>query len=190
MNGYRERKHDPRPWLIYSQKLLADDDEDPSFPGPWDDEPDESLWTDPDTNYLCRATRNHLGHWCGYVAVPREHPYHGASAEFLYEQKIEISVHGGLTFSDTFFEEGDWWFGFDCGHAWDLGPIDLIFARMGMDFLNERKVYRDLNYVKLQCTYLAKQLHDLAIAYHKRGRRELVLDENTLSALLDLRGEE
>ena len=67
-------------------------------------------------------------------------------------------VGGGLpcglvNFSDSWFDEGDWWFGFDCGHAWDITPVT------NMPFPNSE--YRTLDYVITETTYLAAQLEAL-----------------------------
>jgi hypothetical protein len=38
--------------------------------GPWDDEPDNQAWTEPETGYRCCAMRQpQLGNWLGYVRV-------------------------------------------------------------------------------------------------------------------------
>jgi hypothetical protein len=81
-----------------------------------------------------------------------------------------LSVHGGITFSDSCQEGGlichvdeedkrpIWWFGFDCSHAWDISPkMDSITqVRVGRE-----SVYRDIRYVRKEIRDLAKQLHDL-----------------------------
>lgn len=80
--------------------------------GPWDHEPDKVQWQDEATGLPCLALRSH-GHWCGYVGVPKGHPFY----EKGYSEKIcdckdneyscydhspecRVEVHGGLTFSD------------------------------------------------------------------------------------------
>lgn len=48
------------------------------FPaGPWQDEPDKAQWVDEATNLDCLMVRNPMGALCGYVGVPREHPWYG-----------------------------------------------------------------------------------------------------------------
>lgn len=116
--------------------------------GPWQSEPDQEIWADPDTDLPCLAVRGPFGAWCGYVGVPPDHPAHGLSyykSEFSIEeieaglggklaaQKVvnDIEVHGGLTFAgkrDYVFPETarcrDWhFFGFDCSHAGDYDPL-------------------------------------------------------------------
>ncbi|MFZ1363073.1 MAG: hypothetical protein WAS05_09130 [Candidatus Nanopelagicales bacterium] len=59
-----------------------------------------------------------LGHLCGYVRVPEDHPWHNK----LYDDECydDVVVHGGLTYSEA--ELGEWWIGFDCAHLGDYIP--------------------------------------------------------------------
>ena len=60
------------------------------------------------------------GHHCAYVRIPRDHPYF----EVHYDD-INISVHGGLTFSEMV--DGEYWIGWDYGHGGDkVRNFDLI----------------------------------------------------------------
>lgn len=82
-----------------------------------------------------------LGHYCGYVKLPDDHPYVRfikkrkfklGSKEFEIEggyEKMDIDCHGGLTFSRRIssenineypqgFSEG-YWIGWDYGHFGD-----------------------------------------------------------------------
>lgn len=53
--------------------------------GPWDSEPDEKAWVDPETGLACVINRvSHSGHLCGYVGVPLLH----ALYKFDYNQRI------------------------------------------------------------------------------------------------------
>lgn len=64
----------------------------------------------------CRVFRHpDLGHLCGYVEVPDEHPWHGKGYDDL------VSVHGGLTYAGNLRGDG-WWIGFDCAHFGDFVP--------------------------------------------------------------------
>lgn len=92
-----------------------------------------------ESGLLCRAERNvELGVFCGYVALPPSHPWHGRLytecawgcpsypepgwAHCLHDSIAEVvDVHGGVTFSEAF--EGGWWIGFDCGHWCDTVPF-------------------------------------------------------------------
>jgi hypothetical protein len=129
--------------------------------GPWHKEPDRLEWVDKSTGYPCIALRNMhaTGAWCGYVAIPTSHPYHGVNYN-----DIDLDVHGGLTYSrkcqgdaitgvchESKDEDDVWWLGFDCAHGNDIAP--LVSCWFGE--------YCDLEYVKKECTKLAKQLKKL-----------------------------
>ena len=133
--------------------------------GPWDDEPDEALWRDEATGFACAAFRvGWSGHWCGYVALPPEHPAHGLPDEYDYN----VYVHGGATYAGDLAHSASlrlamlttacgnsnpWWVGFDCAHSGDSSPLDITDGhRFG--------TYRTLAYVKQQCAKLASELRD------------------------------
>jgi hypothetical protein len=88
--------------------------------GPWQREPDKKQWQDAETGLPCLAVRGPGGHWCGYVGVSPEHPWHGkgysesktapctdecADREddwhFACTPEGIIEVHGGLTFANS-----------------------------------------------------------------------------------------
>jgi hypothetical protein len=74
-----------------------EDKRDKDWPkGEWDNEPDKIQWVDPTTNLPCLMVRNHSGAWCGYVGVAEGHPAFG-----VHYDRVNVEVHGGLTFSDT-----------------------------------------------------------------------------------------
>lgn len=124
--------------------------------GPWDGEPDRVEGKHAGLPTL--ALRNPMGGWCGYVAVPPGHPFHGQP----YDEHYDLDVHGGLTYSDRCDgsrichipkpgEPDDvWWFGFDCGHSSDLLP--------GMRDYGFGGTYRTLDYVRAEIQKLAEQL--------------------------------
>ena len=134
--------------------------------GPWQDEPDRVEFVH--AGFACLANRrgDELGHWCGYVGVPREHPAYGKSYN-----DVDVEVHGGLTYAAKC--EGEichvpapgmpddvWWLGFDCAHAGDLGP-GLRATLRSLDVPENpffRDVYRDLPYVRREIEQLAEQL--------------------------------
>lgn len=142
--------------------------------GPWDDEPDKVQWQDVVTGLPCLAVRNELGFWCGYVAITEDHP----CFELPYDdEKVDLSCHGGLTFSGHCSEHNPehgichvpapgepdnvWWFGFDCGHAFDFCPgvvATLKECKCYNPDLHEHDVYRTLKYVRRECAKLARQL--------------------------------
>jgi len=131
--------------------------------GPWQKEPDKMQWTDEATNLPCLIVRNNGGALCGYVGVTADHP----AFETQYSD-VDVSCHGGLTFSefcdpdskichDPDKGEPDrvWWLGFDCCHGGDYSPRDfrLSFTRWAK--------YRDLEYVRNECSKLAAQLAEM-----------------------------
>jgi hypothetical protein len=101
-----------------------------------------------------------IGHLCGYIALPPEHPW---SIIGDYDG-IECSVHGGLTYHrgprvvtstqlDDFFgadfaPQGWHVFGFDCSHYGDRRPL-AVFGGDGE--------YRTIEYVRDQLVSLALQ---------------------------------
>jgi len=141
--------------------------------GPWNDEPDKVQWPDPRTGLACMIRRGPLGVWCGYVGVDETHPWFGKDYE-----DVPVDVHGGLTFAapcDGDEEHGLchvpgpgepdplYWFGFDCGHAWDVHPrfLDPAYpdiVRMETEF----GTYRDVAYVTAETENLALQIANAA----------------------------
>lgn len=136
--------------------------------GPWQDEPDKRQWLDETTGLPCLIVRHKRGgHLCGYVGVPKDHPYHGKHYD---ADGIDVDVHGGLTFASACshgdeastvchrVEDGEddnvWWLGFDTAHLGDLSPGYATFQR-GLD---DGSSYRDFTYVQRECERLAKQL--------------------------------
>ena len=132
--------------------------------GAWDEEPDKLQWQDEVSGLPCLIVRSHTGALCGYAGVPPSHPWHGKDYDAVC---VEIEVHGGLTFASECQRGHDesrgvchvpgpgepdhiWWFGFDCGHCFDIVPA--YPAAFG------EAEYRDLAYVRGEVTQLAAQL--------------------------------
>ncbi len=70
--------------------------------GPWDAEPDEHDWNHKGL-LSCAMRRGPSGHWCGYVAVPLSHPWHGKSysekvkaPKALMEREVNINSIGAV----------------------------------------------------------------------------------------------
>jgi hypothetical protein len=139
--------------------------------GEWQDEVDKAQWQDEATGLPCLAVRHsNLGHLCGYVGVDAKHPLHGKDYDVP-----EVDVHGGLTFASACAEgdesrsichvagDGDpdhvWWFGFDCGHLYDMSPGRVRSSNYWGD---EGDVYRNIDYVKRECAKLAERLQEAA----------------------------
>ena len=119
--------------------------------GEWQGEPDKKLWLDESTGYPCRIVRHgDLGHLCGYVGVPPDHP----AFENNYDD-VDVECHGGLTYDN--FSQRVWWLGFDCAHFRDISPgraLRFSAAESGAS-------YKTLSYVESECRKLAKQLKEL-----------------------------
>jgi hypothetical protein len=95
-----------------------------------------------DDGYALLALVNGTGAWCGYLGLPDGHRWHGLD----YTQVRDVSVHGGLTYSNaeapwSVIDElalsaepriPSWWLGFDCAHSGDHVPaLAGIFGRGG-----------------------------------------------------------
>jgi hypothetical protein len=143
---------------------------------PWLDEPDLDYFRIKDM--LCVAIRHPWGHWCGYVGVGSKHPLYGVKCSELEEAGEEIRAHGDINWSAPLTEFTGWYFGFDCGRAFDYEPYKIRwFRQMGMpeSMIREHEAlfphegggpfplrYRDLNYVRANCAAIAAQIIDIA----------------------------
>jgi hypothetical protein len=130
--------------------------------GPWQGEPDEHEWRA--FGLPCLMRRNGLGAWCGYVAVPRTHPWF----ERHYAE-VPAEVHGGLTYSAVCTgavchvprpgePEDVWWLGFDCSHYVDLSPG---LSPLGFG-VTAGRTYRAFGWVFAEVEKLAAQAHAAA----------------------------
>lgn len=133
--------------------------------GQWQAEPDKMQFTDETTGLPCLIVRNTTGALCGYVGVSEGHPLYAK-----HYDEAGVRVHGGLTFADFCSgnpEEhsichvpGDgepdkvWWLGFDCAHLGDFIPR--------LDHRGDHGEYRNIEYVKSECRFLAGQLNGTA----------------------------
>ena len=152
----------------------------------WMSEPDREEWVDAATGYPCLAQRGPVGAWCGYVAVPVDHPtagldYYSSPFELKDFETLtvarvnaqravnDIEVHGGLTYAGNdrihaMAAKGAWWFGFDCAHSRDYCPRihqpDHAVLGLGCPagWGDARIEYRTLEYVREQSAKLAAQL--------------------------------
>lgn len=68
--------------------------------------------------FTCVVIFQTLAHRCGYVAIPKDHSLYKVDC-----MNMDISCHGGLTYSDSeLYGQDDknvWWIGFDCNHYGD-----------------------------------------------------------------------
>ncbi len=122
--------------------------------GPWTKEQDFYEWADHESGFTCLIIRHStLGHLCGYISVPRKHPYYLLDYDGL-ENEFGLSIHGGLTYSGP-INEHEWCFGFDCGHVSDLSPGLYMNPLQKLEF---EGTYKDLVFVANECRSLARQL--------------------------------
>jgi hypothetical protein len=154
------------------------------LPGPWCSEYDKKQWIDPKTGLPCLVVRNDMGALCGYVGVPRGHPWYEKGYDSIDPYP---SVHGGLTYASRCYgkichevEPGEpddvWWLGFDCAHAGDVTPAIAMIcgedSAVGKAFGAISKAmsawrrngdeYRDVGYVEKEVADLALQAADAA----------------------------
>lgn len=125
-----------------------------------------------------------IGHRCGYVLLPPGHPWYNKGYD-----NIDVSIHGGLTFSRNVgdgegWPEAGYWIGFDCNHYDDAPDLDEMsseflaeYRRMEKLIQKAREVYRSLGllatppkrvvrrrvYVEGQCKQLASACHDVLV---------------------------
>jgi hypothetical protein len=118
---------------------------------------------------------SHLGHLCGYIVIPKEHPFYG-----MYRDHIPLAVHGGITYANH--EDDDYVIGFDCAHAEDLVPgivRDLELAGYVTGVMRRfpfPATYKDLSYVKGEISHMIRQVELLEynpITYKKAGKMAL-----------------
>lgn len=131
---------------------------------PWKGEPDREEFVH--AGLPCILRRGPMGVWCGYVGVPPEHPWHGRGCD-----EVEVSVHGGLNYSEACDHElgvchvpapgasdDVWWFGFDCAHGGDRIPK---MERLALRSFTTG-VYRTIHYARMETRALADQLSAFA----------------------------
>lgn len=127
------------------------------------DRPSDVLGTGVHAGYEWVVTHNTFGYRCGYVRVPKGHPWHG-----LEYDRVEAEVHGGLTFSspDKACDKGGtddaWWLGFDFAHGGDAPDHGLPWAGAAKDVMS--KIYAGRGYhawtqaeVEAECRDLCEQ---------------------------------
>lgn len=136
--------------------------------GPWIDEPDFLSWEY--KGIKCLINRAASGYLCGYCEIPKGHSFYEVD---VFENHIEVDVHGGLTFGGYINEK--WFIGFDCAHSMDICPamqkmMKEVTDKSGMrqlydDILKRNpespllnRTYKDINFVQIECENLANQI--------------------------------
>lgn len=136
------------------------------------EEGDYFEFINPYSRYPCCINRNYLTKaWCGYVAIPEDHPFYGKHFKDIDMtlqpmEKRKIKVHGGLTFSDKGM------FGFDCGHPTDyyiddnftplMSAINMI-SDIGEMFFDNVKVTGKVTYKTKE--FVIRETHKMAEAF-------------------------
>lgn len=98
-----------------------------------------------------------MGHRCGYVLVPAEHPMFGK-----HYDDVEVDVHGGLTYAEA--EDGLWCFGYDCAHWDDAKDPEIMSDEQKKVFMNwpdTGGTIKTLDFCVAECESLAKQLGEM-----------------------------
>jgi hypothetical protein len=135
-----------------------------------------------DHEYL--IVMNTMGHRCGYVAIPTDHPFDKTKleeSEFLGRKRdhynyfsLDISCHGGLTFMDRHHGLkdllsvpcNDFWIGFDCGHYRDASDIECAEKYFQIDesrheslsLMSQEGTIREFDYAERECHRIIDQL--------------------------------
>lgn len=117
-------------------------------------------------DFVCTAYPQ--GHRCGYVNIPRTHPWYGMKN---YDEVMNVDVHGGITFNrlDVKTRIRDYvnsrWIGFDCNHYNDA-PDPEVQAKHGykdpIQPMNPHGVVRSLEYVIAECRRVCEQVAERA----------------------------
>lgn len=110
--------------------------------------------------FACVMRTGPMGTVNGYLGVESDHPWFGVDY-----MKIDVSVHGGLTYSDSRLpgrwirpgSVGRWWVGFDTGHFGDVVPeVDKMLAELGVKIPSDGE-QRDDRYVRSELVRLVAQ---------------------------------
>lgn len=96
--------------------------------------------------------KNGMGYRCGYVGIPKGHPWYGKGYDELCPE-----VHGGLTYADLSEDESVWWMGFDCAHYMDAPDPQLVEAGYCFTRMNPAAIIRSQDYVESNCHTLCEQ---------------------------------
>lgn len=103
-----------------------------------------------------------MGHYCGYVGIPKGHPDWGKGYD-----EVDIVVHGGLTFSEqgdgskNFPNKEKWYFGFDCAHVGDFIPMTGYRIALGLF---------DINSHKWSLKEIVEETENMAKQFSERGK--------------------
>jgi len=131
----------------------------------WETEPDKVEFEY--KGFKCLILRHPtLLHLNGYVGLTENHQYYGKDCS-----KIDIDVHGGLTFAEMGdgenWPKGYYWIGFDTGHCTDYSPgMEKIINR------GTNEIYKNIDYVTNEVKKLVDQL-DIIQKYGKKTLKSI-----------------
>ena len=101
---------------------------------------------------------NNMGYRCGYVRLPKGHPWHGKDWD-----EVSVDVHGGITFAEADVQcdkggaDDAWWLGFDCAHSGDAPDPSLPRENSRWTALRSYEVVHTQEYVERECRKLCEQ---------------------------------
>lgn len=104
---------------------------------------------------ILRVRPEYSGHLCGYVRVNKG----WGALDFDEYNKLDVKVHGGITYSGKIEGEEGYWLGFDCAHSGDIAPAyddDYIET-----FESYGYTYKDMKYVEDEVKSMIDQLIEL-----------------------------
>lgn len=122
------------------------------------------------------------GHLCGYICIPKDHPWNELGWDNIFSLENPPQVHGGLTY---FSSEGtDFWIGFDCAHSGDFVPSleslkkemmkidsryrkmkeeeEALFSQLSIKRRFFENTYRNISFVINECKSLAEQVLNIS----------------------------
>lgn len=122
----------------------------------------------------CVLKRSPHGILCGYVGIPKEHPYWGMT--YNDDKPIwDLEVHGGITWAENCLPgedpDGRWYLGFDTGHSCDFipGMFNPMLAVGKLGVFTDPSRYKDANYVTKEIINLVTQLLNAQFAPTKKA---------------------
>lgn len=107
--------------------------------------------------YDYQIKHNGIGFRCGYVLLPKDHPWSGKHYDV-----IKCGRHGGLTYTNE-SDDGRYAIGFDCAHCFDgIDPSLPNERREDMELLKlfEKSFngqIKDNEYVRKECEKIIEQ---------------------------------
>ena len=103
-------------------------------------------WSGKENYFLMGMDSYSTSYYCGYVAVPKEHPF---CQKNCLDLPLSLSVHGGITFSQMITPksqilndlEGEFVIGFDCKHFGDtIEKCNAEYVRKELESLVDQLI--------------------------------------------------